>query len=429
MLALNGGSPVRTAENWPRWPIFTAETEAALKDVLGSRRWSIAGFYNGKRTREQEFARQWAEFNGVPYAVPTTNGTSSLNIALEALDVGAGDEVIVPALTWIAPATAVINVNATPVIVDVDPNTFCLDVNKVREAITPKTRAIIAVHLYGSMVHMDDLLALAREKDLQVIEDCAQSHGSRWNGKNAGTMGHIGCFSMHQGKVMTSGEGGCAITSDPRLFSRMEQLRSDGRRYLPEGVARVGHMQLQELGEVLGCNYCLSEFQAALLIDGLSRLDEQNRHRQENAYYLDAQLEKLGLIPVKRPAQVERQTFYHYMIRSNPADFAGRGSRLLCEALEAELGFWFHPPYPPLSAHPLFKPQTKRRYKLNEEHWAKLDPTKFKTPVAEKAFAENLVFHHSVLLGTKADMDAIVEGFAKVKKHAADIPLDLASRP
>ena len=113
MLALNGGSPVRTAENWPRWPIFTAETEAALKDVLGSRRWSIAGFYNGKRTREQEFARQWAEFNGVPYAVPTTNGTSSLNIALEALDVGAGDEVIVPALTWIAPATAVINVNAS----------------------------------------------------------------------------------------------------------------------------------------------------------------------------------------------------------------------------------------------------------------------------------------------------------------------------
>lgn len=429
MLALNGGTPVRQAESWPRWPIYTAETESALKGVLASRRWSIAGFYLGKTTNEQEFSRQWAAFNGAKYCVPTTNGSSSLLIALEALDVGAGDEVIVPALTWIAPATAVVNVNATPVIVDVDPKTFCLDVNAVRAAITPKTRAIIAVHLYGSMVDMDALLALAAEKGIAVIEDCAQTHGSVWSGKKAGSMGNIGVFSMHQGKVLTSGEGGAAITSDPNLYARLEQLRSDGRRWV-EGTPRMGHMQLAEVGQVLGANYCLSDFQAALLIDGLTRLDEQNRVRQENAYYLNAQLEALGaFVAVTRPAQVDRQTFYHYMICSKPAELAGRPLSHICEALEAELGFWLHPPYAPMSCHPLFKPQTKRRYRLSDAHWASLDPSRFSTPVAEKAARENIVFHHSVLLGSRADMDAIVEAFAKVQRHAHEIPADLVVRP
>jgi dTDP-4-amino-4,6-dideoxygalactose transaminase len=415
MLALNGGKPVRSAESWPNWPVHTPDTQKALADVLGSQRWSIAGVYAGRPTREQEFSKRWAEYNGAKYCVPTTNGSSALLIALEALDVGVGDEVIVPALTWVAPATAVVNVNATPVIVDVDPHTFCLDTKAVSAAITPRTRAIIGVHLYGSMVDMDELLALSTKHGIPVIEDCAQSHGSSWLGRKAGSMGAIGVFSMHQGKPLTSGEGGATITSDPALFRRLQQLRSDGRCWL-DGKPRLGHMELSEVGEVLGANYCLSEFQAALLLDALTRLDQQNRHRQENAQYLDEKLRALGgLVPMTRPPQVDRQTYYHYMIRFVLEEFGGVPVSLLGEALEAELGFWLHPPYAPLGHHPLYHPRTKRRYQLSDAHFAELDPQRFETPVAVRAHAECLVFHHSVLLGTRADMDAIVEAFAKVK--------------
>jgi len=421
-LAIRGGTPVRVGA-WPEWPAHGPSTEAALRAVLSSGRWSVSGAWTGRITREQEFARAYAAYNRVPYCVPTANGTSSLVIALESLDVGAGDEVIVPAMTWVAPATASVNVNARPVIVDVDPRTLCLDVEKVRAAITPRTRAIIAVHLYGSMVDMDALLALARAHDLSVIEDCAQSHGSVQGGKRAGTMGDVGCFSMHQGKVLTSGEGGAAITSDARLFRRMEQLRADGRRYL-ERQPHVGETQLEETAEVQGSNYCLSEFQAAILLDGLARLEEQNRRRAENARYLGERLAAIGgVIPQARPRSVEEQTYYHYLARCEADAFAGRGSADVSRALEAELGLWVHPPYPALPNHKLYVPRTKRRYRLGEEHWAALDPSRFAVPIAAQAHAECVVFHHAALLGTKADMDAIADAFAKVKAAADQIPM------
>lgn len=138
-LALEGGSALARAEDWPVWPIYTSDTVAALEAVLASGRWSISGAWTGRITREQEFAERWAAWNGVRHCVPTANGTSGLVIALEALDVGAGDEVIVPALTWVAPATAAMEVNARPVIVDVDPRTLCLDVSAVEAASRART--------------------------------------------------------------------------------------------------------------------------------------------------------------------------------------------------------------------------------------------------------------------------------------------------
>ncbi len=407
---------------WPAWPIHTPDTTAALAAVLSSGRWSVSGAWTGRTTREQEFAVRWAQFNGVPHCVPTANGSSSLLISLEALEVGAGDEVIVPALTWVAPATAVLNVNARPVIVDVDPKTLCLDLEAVKAAITPRTRAIIAVHLYGSMVDMEPLLGLARAHHLAVIEDCAQSHGSRYAGRAAGTMGEIGIFSMHQGKVLTSGEGGAAITSDPRLYRRLEQLRSDGRRYV-DRVPKVGEAQLEEVGEIQGSNFCLSEFQAAVLLDGVSRLEAQNIHRAANAKLLDAKLTALGgLTPQGRPSAVQQQTYYHYLVRCDPGAFAGRNSAAIARALTAELGFTVSPPYPALPRHRLYCPQTKRRFKLDDAHWAALDPSRFSTPVASRAHAECVIFHHSVLLAEAAAMDAIAEAFAKLQRSPDQIP-------
>lgn len=422
MLALNGGTPIRHVEDWPTWPVHTPATAKALEDVLKSQRWSIAGVYVGQPTRERIFADQWAAYNGVKYAVATTNGSSALLIALEALDVGAGDEVIVPAMTWIAPATAVLNVNATPIMVDVDPQTFCLDTKKIEEAITPRTKAILAVHLYCSMVHMDELLAIANAHNIPVIEDCAQSHGSRWNGKNAGSQGTIGVFSFHQGKPFAAGEGGSAITNDPALYRRLQQLRADSRTWV-EKTPKVGHMELDEVGEVQGSNHCLSEFQSAILIDALTRLDDQIKTRQENARYLDEQLLALGgVVPATRPRQVDRQSYYHYMFRCELDAFAGKSNTAIGDALEAELGFWVHPPYSALKYHKLYVPQTKRRWRISDAHWQGINPERFDMPVAAKAHIENLVFHHPVLLGTKKDMDSIVEAFAKVKKAAHELP-------
>jgi dTDP-4-amino-4,6-dideoxygalactose transaminase len=422
MLALNGGTPIRRNENWPKWPVHTPETLKALDGVLHSQRWSIAGTYTGTPARERTFCDKWAAFNGVKHAVSVTNGSAALLIALEALDIGPGDEVIVPGLCWVAPTTAVLNVNATPIIVDVDPNTFCLDVNKVKQAITPRTKAVIGVHLYGSMVDMDALLALGKANNLHIIEDCAQSHGSQWAGKNAGSQGVIGCFSFHQGKPFAAGEGGSVITNDTRLYKRLQQLRADCRVWV-DHTPKVGHMELHEQGELQGSNHCMSEFHSAILIDALTRIDDQLKTRQENARYLDEQLLKVGgVVPQTRSAQVTRQSYYHYMMRLELGAFGGRANTVVGNAVEAELGFWVHPPYTAMKDHKLYIPNTKRRFRINDQREKELNPARFELPVSQKAFQENLVFHHSVLLGTKSDMDAIVEAFSKVKKAANELP-------
>lgn len=421
-LAIEGGSPLAEEGDWPRWPVYGPETLRQLFGVLESRRWSISGAWTGRITREQEFAERWAAWNGARYAVPTANGTSSLVIALEALDVGAGDEVIVPALTWVAPATAAMEVNARPVIVDVDPRTACLDVEAVRAAITPRTRAVIAVHLYGSMVDLAPLVALCRARGIALVEDCAQSHGSRYGGRNAGTWGEVGVFSMHQGKVLTSGEGGAAITDDPRLWRRMQQLRADGRTYL-DRTPRPGETQLEEVGEVQGANRTMNDFAAALLLDGLTRLEPQNRTREENARRLDAMLREIpGVTPQARPAGVERQTYYHYLAFCEPEAFAGRSSEAIARALDAELGLWVHRSYPPLPSHRLYQPRSKRRFRLDDEHWAALDPARFDLPHAAHAHARAVVLHHAALLAERALVERIAHAFAKVQRLAHRIP-------
>ena len=272
------------------------------------------------------------------------------------------------------------------------------------------------------MVNLDELLKIANANNIHVIEDCAQSHGSQWNGKNAGSQGVVGCFSFHQGKPFASGEGGSVITNDTRLYKRLQQLRADSRTWV-DHTPKVGHMELHETGELQGSNHCMSEFHSAILIDALTRLDDQLKTRVENAKYLDEQLLKVGgVVPQTRPAQVTRQSYYHYMMRLELGSWAGRTNTIVGNAIEAETGIWIHPPYPAMKDHKLYVPQTKRRFRINEAHYNAMNPSRFELPVAQKAYAENLVFHHSVLLGSRSDMDAIVEAFAKVKKAANELP-------
>ena len=408
---------------WIEWPIYTKETVDKVLEVFNSKRYAISGYYTGKSSMEQEFAKAFAAFNQVPYCVPATNGSSSLLMGLEALDIGFGDEVIVPAFTWIATATSVLNVNAFPVLVDVDHETYCIDPKLIEESITEKTKAIMPVHLYGCMADMDAILGIAQKYKLRIIEDCAQTHGSVWNGKKAGTIGDIGAFSFQQSKTLTSGEGGCTITKDPVLFDRLEQLRSDSRVF-SEKKLEYGDLELIAKGTIQGSNYCMSEFQAAVLIEQLSKLDEMNRIREDNARYLDENLGRInGLKPMKRLPQIEKQSYFSYCIRLDTDYFNSPNDQILLLLREKvikslrqrlQLGqFYLHSPYSLVSKNPLFCPWTKKRFpktiSKTENYWRSLQ-----FPVAERATRESIIFHHSILLQPKGKLDFILESFAEI---------------
>ncbi|MFE0154541.1 DegT/DnrJ/EryC1/StrS family aminotransferase [Nonomuraea sp. NPDC059007] len=421
-LALMGGRPV-TDLAWPQWPRPQADAGTLLTLALESGRWALSGEWKGHRTNEQRFAERFAAYNEIGHCVPTANGTSALTIALEALEVGADDDVLIPGLTWVASASSVLNVNAVPVLVDVDPETLCIDPDALEAAITPRTRAISVVHLYCSMADMDRILDIGRRHGLPVIEDCAQAHGARWNGRRAGTMGAIGTFSMQQTKLLTAGEGGATITDDAWLADRLFQLRADGRR-LATGSLLPRDMELVENSSVMGNNYCLSEFGAALLLDQLAVLDQEHQDRAANAELLTRLLEKIpGVRPVRPAASVTMPTYYHYAIRLDLREFGGKPLRAICRALRAELGYPVQPCYPALNANPLYQPHTKRRYSISADHERRIDPAGYKLPEATRAHEEVLTMHHPFLLGGEGSMEAVAAAFSKVRTLVSQVPV------
>lgn len=395
-----------------RWPDFSASARNAVLKPFDNQRFSISGYWTGQEPISNVFASEFARFNGARHCVCTSNGTSALLISLEALGIGFGDEVIVPALTWHAPVTAVLNVNAFPVMVDVNPDTYCMDPAAVRAAITPRTKAIIVVHLYGSMTDMDGIAAIAREHDLRVIEDCAQVHGTVYGGKRAGTLGDLGMFSFHQGKIMSAGEGGAVITDSPDRFMLLQQLRADSRSYVPSvsGILHGGR-DLENAGNIQGNNHALSEFQAAVLMDQLEGFDAIAQGKMRNARFLDRELSSLrGLRVQGRPAQVSLQTYYGYVFKIDRS-VLGISSEEMSRRMVQRLGigeFFVHPAYMAVHRNPLFCPWTKRRFhpefSRSEEYWRSL-----RFPASESARGEAVVLHHSVLLLERPDLEAILE--------------------
>ncbi len=262
-LALLGGTPVNEVPMVaPAWPQVSEETGERLKALYLSRQWSF------NSPAEQAFARDFAAAHDAPHGIFMANGTVTLECALAALNIQPGDEVIIPALTWLATAMAVHYRGAVPVFVDVEPTTLCLDPANIEMAITPRTRAIIPVHLYASMADMDAILAIARKHDLRVIEDCAHMHGGQWAGRGVGSLGDIGSFSFQQSKTMASGEGGICLTRDPVLDERLFRLKHIG--YLP-GNAQ-GKPSDPPAADLLCHNYRATGFQAVILQDQLEEL-------------------------------------------------------------------------------------------------------------------------------------------------------------
>jgi dTDP-4-amino-4,6-dideoxygalactose transaminase len=264
----------------PKWPVAGARERELLEEVLVSDQWG--GFH----PMVARFEREFAAFQHCRFGLTAANGSVTLEMALEALGSGEGDEVIVPAISFIATATAVSRVRATPVFVDIEPDSYNIDPERVREAIGPKTRAIVPVHFGGPMANMDALCAIAREHGAILIEDAAHAHGSEWNGRRAGSFGAISSFSFQNGKVMTAGEGGILLSDDECLIDRAREIQNGGRR---KGEGFFFHY-------TLGTNYRITALQCAVLIAQLERLPEQNALLCRNVTRLRESLADIGTL-------------------------------------------------------------------------------------------------------------------------------------
>ncbi len=329
-LAINGGTPVAPDGLKTRWPIIDDTDRRGLMEVLESGKWCSVGFAfdNPLDSKVAQFEKAWAEWVGTKHAVAVTNGTASLTLALKAAGIEAGDEVIVPAVTFIASATGVVLANAIPIFADIVPETYQIDPDHVESLITENTRAIMPVHYGGYPADMDRIMEIARKHDLIVVEDSAEAHGSEWRGKRVGSIGHLGSFSHQMGKPLAAGEGGSITTSDDDFARNCYSYGNLGR--VPGG-AKYDHY-------IPAGNNRMTEFQGALLIAALARLDHQTEVRYENGEYLAQELDKIGGIPALKRGdpRITKRGYYFYFMRFQPQEWGGITRDRFVEALNAE---------------------------------------------------------------------------------------------
>lgn len=343
-LAALGGKPTRTTP-YPEWPVWDERDIDAVTAVIRSGQWG--GYpYPGPNT--QRFLERFLAMQGGNYAVAVANGTITMEVALRAAGIGWGDEVIVPAYTFQATASAPMAAGAIPVICDIDPNNYCLDPKAVEAAITPRTRAIIPVHLGAQMADMDALMEIAERHNLIVVEDCAHAHGAKWRGQGAGTIGHFGSFSLQSSKTLTSGEGGVLICKTKELAEKAMSVVNCGRPPGEDGPVQI-----------MGANFRMSELQSALAAVGLERFPEQARQREEMAAYMDEALSEVpGVRVLRRDPRHTTRSFYRYIFAVDPAVF-GVDHDVICHALEAEgISCWVG--YEAMNHYELFQPQLSR---------------------------------------------------------------------
>ncbi|HEX5483265.1 MAG TPA: DegT/DnrJ/EryC1/StrS family aminotransferase [Terriglobia bacterium] len=403
-LALLGGEPVRTLP-YPAWPIYGPEEEKSLLEVLHSGSW---GGYNGK---VEEFEAAFAELHQVRHAISCANGTVALEVALRALGIGCGDEVIVPPFTFVATATSVLLCHGIPIFADIDPTTFNLSPSAVEAAITPRSKAIIAVHFGGLPADVDALKAIAERHRLFLIEDAAHAHGARWRGAPVGNFGSAATFSFQAFKLVTSGEGGIMVTNDSDLAARLWGYCNQGRR---KGGGWFEHF-------TLGSNYRLSGFQAAILCAQLRKLPAQSRLREENVRYFRQQLSSLrGLTLPEDDPRVDRQPYYLVTLRYDKSEFGGISRDLFLRAMQAE-GIPVQKTYPyPLYRNPVFAKNSRPPCSCGEEKGGQ-DYSALFLPETERICREGIWLEHSVFLGTRKDVDDIVASCEKVKRRASSL--------
>ncbi|MGI5272813.1 DegT/DnrJ/EryC1/StrS family aminotransferase [Nonomuraea sp. CA-218870] len=379
-LALHGGTPVR-ATPWPSWPPPLDPAQRRLvMEVLESGRWGATQGGAAVADLTAAFARACA----VPYGVAVGNATLGLFAALKGLGVGAGDEVVVPAYTFVASATAVLLAGAVPVIVDVDPAHLHLSADAVRRALTPRTAAVMPVHLAGSPADMDPITGLAARHGLAVVEDAAQAHGAAYQGRPVGGLGDAGVFSFQSSKAMTAGEGGLVVCRDESVHEKIWSVCNVGRR---RGGQWYGHPSV-------GWNLRLTEIQAALLLPWLDRLDGELARRATFCAALERELAGLPVTMLGSPPGTTRDSRHLVMLRIG----APVERDFLLKAMAAE-GVPLDAGYPPLGTMTALT-----------EAGARAEPC----PVAEEAATNVVWVRQSMLMDDPAGAADIAEALAKV---------------
>jgi 3-amino-5-hydroxybenzoate synthase len=374
----------RPAPDFPDWPQYDdAERSGLLRALEQGQWWRMGG------DEVNSFEREFAEYHGAEHALAVTNGTHALELALQVLGVGPGTEVIVPAFTFISSSQAAQRLGATAVPVDVDLETYCLDIEATAAAITPRTKAIMPVHMAGHFADMDALAKLSADTGVPVVQDAAHAHGARWRGQRVGELGSVAAFSFQNGKLMTAGEGGAVTFPDSSLYDEAFLRHSCGR---PPTDRKYYH-------KTSGSNFRLNEFSASVLRAQLARLDGQITLREERSRLLKSLLAQIpGVVPQGRDERADRVPHYMAMFRvpglgeerrnALVDDLIARGlpAFVVFRAIYRSNGFW-----------ETGAPQTT------------VDALARACPNTEALTADGIWLHHRTLLGTEQHMHDIAE--------------------
>jgi dTDP-4-amino-4,6-dideoxygalactose transaminase len=412
-LAIDGGKPLLTRKDFKNWPVIGADERRLVNEVLD--RGIVAG---GTAPQVKALEKEWAAYTGSKHCLTTCSGTAALHMALAAVGVGPGDEVITSAFTFLASASCAIHQNAIPIFVDIDPRTCCMDPAKLEAAITPRTKAIIPVHIQGCPADMDSILAIAKKHKLFVIEDACQAHGALYKGRKVGTLGDIGTFSLNNFKNLCGGEGGLFITDKEEYLDKGVLIRCFG-----DEVDEVSKRRVYN-ASILGYMYRNQELPAALTRAQLLHLDEYNRVRIDNANYLTAALAKIpGVIPPFCPPE-GTHVYFMYNVCFDPkkagVNAEPRKFRIAVEkALYAEgmlIGQWQTMPVP---AQDLFQSKlgyggTGFPWSINEAKGVRYnyDPRQF--PVSLELCNTYTIVHGIHAPNGRSQMDGMIAAFTKV---------------
>lgn len=409
-LAINGGRALRQ-KAYPAWPPYNGNEEEELLKVLHSHNW---GGYPSPNVKAALFARQFAAAHDAEYGVCVANGSITLEASLRAMGIEAGDEVIVPSYTWIATAACAVFTNAVPVFVDVRKDNYTIDIKQVEAAITPRTRAVIPVHLASSVADLDGLKRICKKHDLVLIEDCAHAHGAKWRGKGIGSHGDFGSFSFQSSKLMTSGEGGIVLTSNKEYEEKLQSIVNCGRK-------EWGYNSYK--GRVFGNNYRISELQAAVLIGQLKKLNSLTARREENGEYLTDLLQDIkGIKTLKIDKRVTTRTHYQYVFKYDPRGFKGLHRDRFLQALAAEGIMADGDFYEPIQARPGFSPSLKQFPFLKKRYPKGITKDVAHTPVTQKAAYEEAVWlHYPYLMGAMKDVKDVVRAILKVQANVDEL--------
>ncbi len=405
-LAIRGGPAEAAGFRTPAWPVVTTEDKVAVLDALESRQWCL-----GPRARE--FGQALAKYHDAKYGIAVSNGTTALQLALRAAGVRAGDEVICPAVTFIATASAIAEIGAVPIMADVNPETAQIDVKHAESVITKRTTAVLGVHYAGYPFDLDAFRKLCRRRGLLLLEDCAHAQGTEWRGRKVGAIGDASGMSLQQSKGLALGEGGVVMTDSDEIFERAWLIHNIGRTTIQRGV---GH-------HVLSSNYRMHEIEAALGLAALKRLPREVRLRHRNGEWLAEQLRAIGGVePLRRDKRITQRGYYFFVVRYDARRWKDVPRDRFLDALRAEgvpcgVGYGV-----PLYKNTAFEP-------------ANLDPVlhlsrknlpayhKLHLPASEKFCAEEqITFSHPLLMAPRSELRKVVNAFAKLKERVDEIP-------